>query len=390
MVTKIPALSTAPFATSEREHQGFRLNGPTVAIIEDIAMGVEAGEGGLKSCALGASAAGEAGAKGPEVNVRHHAEIQVIEDEDECFNAIGDLLAAGFSEEEIAKRIALGGGATHLLALESYCDRIRLRCRKDTPAATPLASRRWQASKLHEDRQRCHRTMATLRREPDGHSHVAVLHIVYGWADPFVGTLPAEVRVALGREFAPLARYTDAVEAKRVELVKVETTEAATRKWVAAPTKDPGRAWRGVDMSTDKIDRAAICRDAEGRLRVGDTRVQSGSEGARAALSLGLRAEQKNAGVVDLARYRAKSEWYDRLLTSGDGLRYAVAPFAEPMPVHGEGENPAHWEARKEERKARRLEHEARIDAFISAVKRDANRMLTAASEAFRDAWQAS
>ena len=349
MAAKITNPGTESFV-GEREHQGFRLDARILAIIEDLAMGVESGESGLKSCALGAVAASAAGAKSGEVNARHHHEVEIVDDEDECFNRIGDMLAAGFSHEEIAKQVTLGGGATHLLALERYCDRIRLSCDRDAERGSELASFPWRGSALHERRRQGHRAMAALRRTPEGRDHAAVLHIVYGWRDTFVDTLPADIRVALGREFAPLARYTDAVEAKRLAMAKAEATRGATR---------PGDRYR-----------------VDGNFR-------------RMAERDGYTAEVF-ADLVDLAAYRERVAREERILSSGDGIRYAVAAFPEPMPVHVDGESPAHWEALKEARKARRLEHEAKIDAFITAVKIDANRMLTEASLAFHAAWLAS
>lgn len=348
-ITTIDIPSTATF-DAPREHRSFRLDARLIAIIEDIAMGVEAGEGGLKSCSMGAVSASAAGAKGPEVNARHHREVEIIDDEDACFDAIGDLLAAGFSHEEIAKQVALGGGATRLLAIERYCDRIRLSCDRDTDRGSDLASYPWRGSALYERRRQGHRAMAALRRDAEGTAHAAVLYISYGWRDTFVDTLPADIRVALGREFAPLARYTNAVEAKRLALAKAEATRGATR---------PGDRYRTDDGFRRMAERSGYVPEAF-------------------------------ADLVNLAAYRERLAREERILSSGDAIRYAVAAFPEPMPVHVDGESPAHWEALKEARKVRRLEHEAKIDAFLTAVKIDANRMLTDASHAFHAAWLAS
>lgn len=315
MAAKITTPHTETF-DAPREHRSFRLDARTIAIIEDIAMGVEAGESGLKSCALAAVAAGNAGADAKETSRIHHRQVEIIEDEDECFDAIGNLLAAGFSHAEVADQVALGGGATHLLALERWCDKVRLSCDADATSETPHAALPWRGSALHERRRRGHRAMAALRANAAGTAHAAVLHIVYGWADPFVNTLPPDVRVALGREFAPLARYTDTVEAKRQELAQREAVRSAS---------DPH-------------------------------------------------------GAVHLAGYRERLAREERILSSGDAIRAAIAA---PRARHDN-------ETKEEHRECVVLPARNARDAFLTAVKIDANRMLTEASLAFRDAWAAS
>lgn len=279
-----------------REHQAFRLPGWLIAIIEDVARGVEEGEAGLKSCGA-ADVDASAGVSRSDAKAMHHG-VTEIEDEDECFDRIGDYLANGFSFGEIAKLVSLSGDGVHLLALERWCSLARLECDADEELPTPLASRRWRGSKRHEQRQRCRRTMRLLRVTPGGGTHASVLHIVYGWPDPFLRTLTPEARSALG-EFGPLARYTDAVEAKRRELVAAEAT--------------------------------------------------------------GLGAKDS---IVDLALHRSRLAWADRVISSGDALRAA----ADRLVTH--------------DKNAR--------DAFITQVRIEANRMLTAASTAFLDAWQRS
>lgn len=327
MAAKISLTNSTQTFDGPREHAPFRLEARLLAILEDLATGVEAGDAGLKSCALGAVSAGLiVGAEAKEVSHRHHREVEVIEDEDECFNQIGSLVAAGYSFREVADRVELGGGNTHLLALERWCDRVRLGCDADAELATPHASVPWSGSALHERRHRGHRAVALLRQTPEGAAHAAILFIVYGGRDTFAETLPAEIVVALGREFAPLARYTDVVERLRLEMAHREGARAAT--------------------------------DAN--------------------------------GAVSLAGFRERRDRADRLLTSGDAIRSAVSAFLEPGLVQGGDESRHHWEARIAERKVRRLAHGALVDAFVLQVKVEASRMLTEASVAFRDAWMAS
>jgi hypothetical protein len=384
----------------QREHRGFRLDGRTIAIVEDLALGIESGESGLKSCTLGAVSTGNQGANGNQVAMVHNREVPVIEDEDEYLNAIGDMLAQDFSHEEIAQTVKLSTDGVHVLALERWCDQVRLSYRTRVPPA------HWEGSSLHERRGQGRRAMAALRTTREGIAHAAVLHIVYGHPEPLMlwttrfiheqETAPAgspvtveagdrdafavgKVLLALGPEFGPLAKYTDAVEAKRQEMVRAAVA-SGSKQYVPAherPHPQHGHENQIIGLS------AAIAHANEA------------SEVFRLAAVHGLKHNGSITTVdgyqlFDLERARSLRHWHDRNLTSGDALRHALAPFTEPMPVHGEGENHAQWEARKEERRVRRLAHEARAEAFLTDVRRDANRMLTDASHAFQAAWLAS
>jgi len=313
-ITMVAILSsgTQTYA-APREHRSFRLHGLIIGVIEDVAMGVEAGESGLKSCALGGVSAAALGASAAEINATHHREVSIIEDEDECFDRIGEMLAAGFSHAEVAERVTLGGGSTHMLALERWCDKARLSC---NPDVEPPA---WEGSRLHERRRRGHRTMSALRQTREGVTHAAVLHIVYGWPDPFVGTLPPEIVVDLGPDLSRLARYTDAVEGRRLDLAHREALRRSSA--------------------------------ASGVVRLGGV-----------------------GGYTDVLAYEK------RCLTSGDALRSATTP------CRGKRED----ETKEQYREIVFIPARDARDAFLTAVKLDANRMLTEASAAFRDAWQES
>lgn len=372
MAAKISTITIPKAATYDapREHQSPRLPAQMLATIEDIAKGVEAGDSGLKSCSVATLAAAAAGADSKETSRRHHRDVEAYDDEDACFAAMGDLLAAGFSFAEVRKRVTLSGGATHMLALERWCDRVRLSCDADAERPTEMTSAPWEGGKLHERRRRCERAMRELRATTKGTDHAAVLHIVYGWADPFVNTLPPEVRVALGPEFAPLARYTDVVEAKRLSMVR-EATSAGSKVYVPAA----GCGLRGLVAAaaeTDEMLRLAAAHGDRGTAR-------------RASIT-----REEGTALFDLERARSLRNWHDRNITSGDALRAAVASFPEAMPVQGPTETKRQIQARKDARKARLAEHRAAVKAFITAVKVDANRMLTEASLAFRAAWQGS
>jgi hypothetical protein len=287
-----------------REHAPFRLRADLIDLIHDIACGVEEGDSGLKSCSAAAISVASAGASAAEVNKRHHHEIAVIEDEDECFDAIGDLLFAGFTPEEVASKVRLGGGATHLLALERWCDRVGVML-----PGSP-------SSKRHELRQRARRALRAVQAGTDGQTHLGVLHTVYGWPDPFVRTLPIDIQTTFGLELAPLARFTDAVETKRQELVHLEAA----------------------------------------------------------------RRTRRSDGVVSVVEHRERLAHAERCLTSGDALRAGIAapPVRDPD------------ESIESHRERLVQPHRTAMAAFLLEVKLDANRMLTAASQAFRDAWSAS
>lgn len=305
------------------EHRSFRLTGALIAVLEDVTRGAEEGDAGLKSCAIGALAAGDAGAKSAEITTRHHREVEVIEDEDECFNAMGEMLAQGFSYADVAKVIQLGGGATHLLALERWCDLVRLKCNVDM--AIPV----WRSSNAHRDRRRCRRALHAMRELAGGHTHVSVLHVVYGWPDPFPTSLTNDARVLLterlGREYTPLARYTDTVEDHRQAMVEAEA--------LRVPDRDTFGHW----FATRHLEAQP-----------------TGDDGL----------------------YEAHRAWADRCISSGDAIRHALTD-----PPKQAGESTAAYRERS------LTEARARRDAFLTNVKLDANRMLTSASIAYQAAW---
>lgn len=217
---------------------------------------------------------------------------------------------------------------------------------------------------------RTRRAIALLRTRGNA-THANVLMVAYGHDDPFASMLVG----ILGRELANLARYTDAVELRRIEMVRVETSRLAARPRTDTSTKDVPAHWKG-DLSKDEI-----------RYDAGDDREQTGSERARCAMQMGLRADAGNAEVIDLARRRERFEWATLAISSGDAIRHALAAFHEPpcIPIPGEGR--LAFEARKEARKDRQKAHDAKRETFMLDVKIDAYRMLCAAEKAYHDAW---
>jgi hypothetical protein len=200
-------------------------------------------------------------------------------------------------------------GYVHRLEeIERFCDR------ENVWAHPTLATWRHGIS-------RCRRALARLRIAGE-HRHAAVLMVVYGYRTP----TDHELTVYFDEETAPLARYTDAVERRRLE-----GAHASASEWSTGP--------RGP--------------------------------------------------VVDLGRRRALIQWCDRAISSGDALRMGLAAFSEPACMPVPGESIAACEARREGRKRRKAAHEERRLAFVSDVRMDAHRMLVAAERAYWEAWLA-
>lgn len=170
--------------------------------------------------------------------------------------------------------------------------------------------------------KRCRLALANMRRAGGGR-HADALHVVYGHPDPLLRQLPGGALDALG-DAAPLARYTDAVEERRRRMVRAELGAGAL------------------------------------------TRVNAS----------GL----AELGVVDLALARDRERWVDRMVSSADALREALAPFHSRR---HEGEDKAAWQARRDAHGWRRAD-------FLAAVGRDAGRMLEEAGRAYAEAWRAS
>lgn len=321
----------AMHANDALDERSSRLPPMIMVAVEEIARGIEEGEAGLKSCTVGAILAADNGASGSAVAMRHHHDVLLIDDEDECFNMIGEYLASGFTFAEVARRVRLSGSGVHLLALERWCQLARLECDVDEILPTDHSSRNWRKAPRFERRQRARRAFSMLRRAPTGKDHAAVLHIVYGWPDPFLRTLEPDARSALGREFGPLARYTDAVEERRVQMVN----EAAAR----SPDPEAFGNWFAM-------------RNLEASPRPDD-------------------------GTIDLLRVRERRAYFEGVISSGDALRTAMAP------PRGKRED----ETKDHYREHVQAPAKAAREALITQIRIEANRMLTDATQAFLDAW---
>jgi hypothetical protein len=101
-------------------------------------------------------------------------------------------------------------------------------------------------------------------------------------------------------------------------------------------------------------------------------------------------ARRMAGGVVDMALYRARLARADRILTSGDALSAALAPFVEGVPVQASGEGVLAFEARKAARKERQAAHKERIQGFLREVRGEAREMLVGAERRYWISWLAS
>ena len=218
---------------------------------------------------------------------------------------------------------------------------------------------------------RCRRALCRMRERGE-QREASVLYVAYGYPDPLVEQLPDLKSFGV---LASLARYVDATEEKRQELVRKEAA-SSERRFDDGKRTRMGREWRGVDREADEIRRH------------GDERAQSGSEKARAALSLGLEATAGNKGVVSLAERRSRLATAERTITSADALRAALATFPDAQLSRGEGEPVLAFEARKQARKDREAAHRAKREAFLTQCRIECSRELSAAEAAYYARWR--
>lgn len=177
-----------------------------------------------------------------------------------------------------------------------------------------------------ENIRRARRAIARLRHRGD-HRAANVLMVYYGHRDPLARQLH-DLKPLYG--LGSLARYTNAVEAKRRELVR-------------ALAADPQRRFTG------------------------------------------------DAGeVISLVRHRDRLAWADASVSSGDALRAALAPFAEPVIVPYPGESVRDCGQRREARSRRASEHAGAIHKFVVQLEVECAAMLSRAESRYHEAWLAS
>jgi hypothetical protein len=251
--------STLPFRLPGHSSDYRARTGIAIAI-SDVARGVEAGDGGLKSAAGVAVGSMANNAKRRE----NGAEVPEEKPSPAYVYAPGGGVDGAILFNN-AHQISDESPVAHMFALETWIDRIGLTPVTLTSEEDIIRSATWTAAGYHLRRRRCERTFRTMRASDEGTKHAAVLHIVYGYFDPFLNTTTPRFVEDMGPDLAPLARYTDTVEVRR----------------------------------------QAMAQDA-----------------ARSAMD-------ETDGPVDLRAYQARLAYEDRCTSSGDALRAGIATRAK-------------------------------------------------------------
>lgn len=234
------------------------------------------------------------------------------------------------------------GYVNHLDAVERFCDQYGV----------------WKHPTVITWRKRidrCRRAIAMMHLTGD-HKAVSVLHVVYGYPDPFVRSFPKKVLEAFG-ELASLAKYTDAVEVRRQEVARTEATEKATRFEAEVSRYEivPESAIHAAELAWMK-----------------DEQLESN------AVRHGFRPEY-GADLATVIRHRDYYQYALRVISSSDALRSHINTEVEK----DWDETPEHFQAQKEAADVRR-------DIIVSQIKVEADQMLVAASRRYHAAWLAS
>lgn len=179
--------------------------------------------------------------------------------------------------------------------------------------------------------KRARRALRAMR-EVGYHREVATLHVAYGPEDPSTRAWSRTVREYLGAELLGLVRYTDTTEERRKKLVRIEAM--AQRMTLA---------------------------------------------------NLGGLGELRN--VISLSRAREREAYFDRIITSGDALADAMAPFDGDKPHRADDETREGYALRLRPYDERAASHLARRAEFMLAAKVDAETMLITASRLYHRAW---
>jgi hypothetical protein len=93
--------------------------------------------------------------------------------------------------------------------------------------------------------------------------------------------------------------------------------------------------------------------------------------------------------VIDMSKVRERERFLDRVISSGDALREALAPYWEQKPKRKQGEHKTAYADRCRPYYEREHEHNAHRTAFVVEAAKQADAMLTNASRAYHDAWRA-
>lgn len=272
------------------EHKAFRLPKNITDELEAIARGYDSGDAGLRSLFVAdahrqAGLTSGGGKNGDADSVAAWQRGEQDEADRAMVEAAGEALDAGRSLF-VPPMI---GGPLRMFDAERWCD-MRLE-------VEPSEREMWHVARRnsYRRRERVRAALDAVRLRAHGHAHVATLHIVYGFPDPFIATLPLDVVRRWNDDtvhpLAGLARYTDAVETVRQELVgdhpmtawadRVTSSTDAIR-WALRPhlTRDEDaddaehqaslarhRARREAFVTDVKLDASRMLKDASEALR---------------------------------------------------------------------------------------------------------------------------
>lgn len=241
-----------------------------------------------------------------------------------CTKYLLDATAGGHEPDDV-----------HLLEVERWCDRFKI---FEHPRVASWCTRV----------RRTRRTLASMHAYGQSHD-VAVLYVAYGPTDPLV-----REDGGIGKdwgELGSLARYTDAVEVRRVEMAKAEAlhVSAAMVEW--KPSRG-GVGLRGLHQVSAYHETVAMM-----------------------AVKHGMRATS-GAAVVDLLRHRERYETAMARTTSAEALR----DLQGHLPVQRPGETEGDFKRRQKAARGRR-------DVVLAQVKVEADQMLAKASGIYHSHW---
>lgn len=234
------------------------------------------------------------------------------------------------------------GYVNHLDAVERFCDQYGV----------------WKHPTIITWRtriDRCRRAIALMHLQGH-HKHVGVLHVVYGYPDPFTRSFPKKVLDAFG-ELASLAKYTDLVEVRRQEIARLEACDMSERAEDRRGREEP------VPESPIHAVMLESAKDAE---------IEA------TAVRHGFRPEY-GGDLASTIRHRDYYEYALRVISSSDALRSHIDTEVE----RENDETSEHFQVRKEATDARR-------EVIVSQIKVEADQMLVTASRAYHASWLAS
>lgn len=271
-------------------HKAYRLPKNITDELEAIARGYDSGDAGLRSLFVadvhrqaGLTSGGGKSGDADSVAAWQRADQETADRA--MLEAAGEAIDAGHNLF-VPPMI---GGPLRMFDAERWCD-MRLEVE---PSDRDL----WQVARRnsYKRRERVRHALDAIRTFADGHAHVATLHVVYGFPDPFIATLPLDVVRRWNDDavhpLAGLARYTEAVETVRQELVSDHpmsawadrvTSSTDAIRWALRPhlTRDEDaddaehqaslarhRARREAFITDVKLDASRMLKDASEALR---------------------------------------------------------------------------------------------------------------------------